>query len=334
MSSSAQAAITVDPAVLEHPSDEDYATSGYDTSTASLTNSIREYAFENGRRYHTYFGADKNPLPTDETEQDRLDVHHEVFLILLDRKLHRAPIGKSPNRILDVGTGTGIWAIDMADKYPSAEVIGVDLSPIQPGWVPPNCRFELDDAELDWTFRPDYFDFIHIRNLSQAVTKWEKVLSEAYRCTIPGGYIELAELGGVAHSDDGSMSPDNGVKVFLSLLDSGLRKMGRVASATGESLRANLEDAGFVDIDIFTCKQPLAPWAHDKKLKQVGAVALLSAPTGFHAYGMAVFTRVLGMDPEEADMVCKRATAAVMNKNNHIYTYFYVVHGQKPTEKE
>jgi methylase of polypeptide subunit release factors len=64
-------------------------------------------------------------------------MHHESFLMLLNGELHAAPI-KNPQRILDVGTGTGIWAIDAADKYPSAEVIGTDISPIQPGWVPPN----------------------------------------------------------------------------------------------------------------------------------------------------------------------------------------------------
>jgi hypothetical protein len=33
--------------------------------------------------------------------------------------------------VLDIGTGTGAWAIDFADEYPKAEVIGTDLSPIQ-----------------------------------------------------------------------------------------------------------------------------------------------------------------------------------------------------------
>jgi hypothetical protein len=51
----------------------------------------------------------------------------------------------------------------MADQYPSATVTGTDLSPIQPEWVPPNCHFEIDDVSLEWTFPPDHFDFIHIR---------------------------------------------------------------------------------------------------------------------------------------------------------------------------
>lgn len=69
--------------------------------------------------------------------------------IVQDNKLYLAPIDKTVKRILDVGTGTGIWAMEIVflllprkremlikqgDEFPSAEVIGTDLSPTQPNW--------------------------------------------------------------------------------------------------------------------------------------------------------------------------------------------------------
>ena len=49
----------------------------------------------------------------------------------MDGKLYFAPV-KAPKKVLDIGTGTGIWAMDFGDEFPEAEVIGTDISPIQP----------------------------------------------------------------------------------------------------------------------------------------------------------------------------------------------------------
>lgn len=54
-------------------------------------------------------------------------------------KLFYAPLDE-PTCVLDVGTGTGLWALDMADAYPPTTVYGTDLSPVQPSFVPPNLR--------------------------------------------------------------------------------------------------------------------------------------------------------------------------------------------------
>jgi ubiquinone/menaquinone biosynthesis C-methylase UbiE len=115
-------------------------------------------------------------------------MHHEILLMLLNHKLFKAPL-KDPQRILDVGTGTGIWALDVADTYPAAEVIGTDLSPVQPSWVAPNCKFEIDDAEQTWTYAADSFDFIHLRNIAQGISAWPKLLQEVFRCVHPSSHL-------------------------------------------------------------------------------------------------------------------------------------------------
>lgn len=74
-----------------------------------------------------------------------MDLEHHIFLMLLDGDLHLSPV-KDPQRILDLGTGTGIWAIDTADKYPSASVVGTDLSPVQPSLYVPYLMNKLTTA--------------------------------------------------------------------------------------------------------------------------------------------------------------------------------------------
>lgn len=66
--------------------------------------------------------------------------------LMLDGKLAFAPIGKAVKRAVDIGTTSGLWAIDFADEYPNCEVIGTVISPVQPTWCPPNLQFEIDNA--------------------------------------------------------------------------------------------------------------------------------------------------------------------------------------------
>ncbi len=50
----------------------------------------------------------------DEPEQAREDMKHAMIVNLCGGALHYSPL-QNPQRILDMGTGTGIWAID--SKY-------------------------------------------------------------------------------------------------------------------------------------------------------------------------------------------------------------------------
>ena len=85
-------------------------------------------------------------MPVDDDELDRLDLNHYKYTMVQNDQLFLAPIGDYPQNILDLGTGTGLWAIECADKYPSASVIGTDIAVIQPEYVPPNLTFQIDDA--------------------------------------------------------------------------------------------------------------------------------------------------------------------------------------------
>jgi hypothetical protein len=109
---------------------------------------VHNYRFENGRRYHIFREGAYN-FPNDETEQDREDLKHAMVLNLCGGRLHFANIGENPQNILDMGTGTGIWAIesesssnigmiDLGDGRSADKNSGRFLS----GRHCPRCRFK------------------------------------------------------------------------------------------------------------------------------------------------------------------------------------------------
>lgn len=103
------------------------------TDFTSLTSSVRDHVYENGRRYHS-LSAGAYVMPNDKSEQDKLDMFHHATNLMLSGELHVVKLPRKLDRVLDLGTGTGIWAIDFADEHPGSAVIAVDLSPIHPNW--------------------------------------------------------------------------------------------------------------------------------------------------------------------------------------------------------
>jgi SAM-dependent methyltransferase len=80
--------------------------------------------------------------------QNRLDLNHKKYFLLLDQKHCLAPIAHDVHNVLDIGCGTGLWCSDFANNFQSAnvsehielsdlsdlqeKVIGIDIAIIQP----------------------------------------------------------------------------------------------------------------------------------------------------------------------------------------------------------
>jgi len=64
---------------------------------------------------------------------------------------------------VDIGTGSGRWVVEVADEYPTARVIGFDLSPIQPSLVPSNAEFIVQDVNEGISLTDASTDLVHSR---------------------------------------------------------------------------------------------------------------------------------------------------------------------------
>ncbi|CAG8662217.1 13414_t:CDS:2, partial [Ambispora leptoticha] len=158
-----------------------------------------------GRRYHNlsdlmYFVAN------DDEEAHRLSGYHEalkdiwggLFNSAVEEKLRQGA------RVIDIGCGTGIWILDMAQQYPNSKFVGIDISPIQPTeGLPPNVKFIQYNVLDGLPYEDSSFDLVHQQFMVLAFTEtqWEeKVIPELIRLTRPDGWIEILEVG-LATSD-------------------------------------------------------------------------------------------------------------------------------------
>ncbi|KAL8414447.1 hypothetical protein RB594_005617 [Gaeumannomyces avenae] len=298
--------------------------------SASLASSILKYRVENGRTYHA-FKAGAYVLPNDEIENERLDLQHAMCVLTIDNQLHTCPAGKhghTIHRALDVGCGTGIWTMDFADEHPETQVIGVDLSPIQPSFVPPNVSFYVDDIEAEWTYN-DPFDFVHLRMMSASIQDWPKLFGQIYQNLTPGGWVELQDPIYPMDSDDGTMSEDLAVHKWSKLMAEAADKLGSRLDS-GLAYRQQLLDAGFTNVVQRVYKWPMNTWPKDPKHKELGAWCLENIMQGLQALSLALFTRALGWKPDELELFLVDVRKDLRNRNIHGYWKIVVTYAQKP----
>ena len=130
-------------------------------------------------------------------------------------------------------------------------MIGTDISANQPSWVPPNARFEIDDASKDWTYQADYFDYIHIRWLNGTIKDWSAVYKEAYRCAKPGAWIEHFDCNGGWEALDGTMPEDSAMGQWGPIW----KKLGGFLGtefdlATSGLMENGIKEAGFTNVTV------------------------------------------------------------------------------------
>ncbi|BAE61942.1 unnamed protein product [Aspergillus oryzae RIB40] len=255
---------------------------------------------ENGRRYHAYReGEYALVCSVTLIPGVWLDGLIHVYSLILDGEIHLAPI-KNPQRVLDIGTGTGIWAVDFADQYQSSEVIGNDLSPIQPRWVPPNCQFEIDDFESEWSYAHP-FDYIYGRELAGSIHDFPRLCKQAFAHLHPGGFFEIQSFTVDIFSDDGSIEKAPYIKQVV-----------------------------FIDVVCKVVKAPSSPWAKDPKQKEIGRFFQAHQVHIVLAHTNVLLSKVLGWSKTDIDILNMHVLRESKNLEVHQYGKLYLIYGRKP----
>ncbi|KAJ1710676.1 putative SAM domain methyltransferase [Aspergillus flavus] len=215
-------------------------------------------------------------------------------------------------------------------QYPEAQVIGTDLSPIQPSWVPPNCVFEIDDFELPWNFTQP-FDFIHARSVEGSVKDFPHLFRQAHQSLVPGGWFEMMEPTVDIFSDDDSVSKAPHLSEWRDMLIEASGKFGKEMGAA-KNYKKWMTEAGFTDVTEEIFKVPFSPWAKDPKLKELGRYQQANMLEALDAYSLALFTRFLGWSVDQIQMLLVGVRQELLDRKLHIYSRYYLVYGRKEIE--
>lgn len=242
-------------------------------------------------------------MPNDEDEQTRLQMLNGVYYEVFGKKLTTVPL-KDPQKILDVGTGTGEWAMAMGDEYPGAEVIGIDIARIQPTAVPLNVFFEIDDAEEEggWTWAQNEFDMVHLRYMCGAFADWKHIYKEAFKHLKPGGWIEVIDFddhkGVLEYFADTS-----DVTKWLAAVVEGCEKSGR--ARTVQHLEPDfLRELGFEDVKCTDFDIPLGTWRDDEEGQKTGKLFLVATVLGIEPLCLRTLIEQMGWDYSEIKRLC------------------------------
>ncbi|KAM5532078.1 hypothetical protein V8D89_014242 [Ganoderma adspersum] len=331
----------------------DYADSSSNGRSASPAPSLYSFSSNDGRlmlrqaygrilnnQNDTYF------LPADNEEHRRLDLQHQIITLALGglypapnlvRKALAPRSGKAP-AILDVGTGSGSWAIDMAMQFPHCSVVGVDLAPPRVDGYVIICLFEGISpivslqgspaelsANLGFSHYRESFDVIHARSISPGIRDFPQLLEEFAQALRPGGVVLLGDgemqlydehQVPLAYAEQGTPGFSWTTRVFFAAYNAMKNRGGSIDSSVMSPTWLRAIDA-FTDVGWHKIFIPIGPWRYADQ-RERALTEMLRDDCLRYISGMAPLLLSEGYLPESVDMMQREAAAELRGLRIHV----------------
>ncbi|KAK1639696.1 hypothetical protein BDP81DRAFT_447333 [Colletotrichum phormii] len=278
-------------------------------SLVTLRSSILDYRRENGRTYQKYY------LPNDEIldaqANNPTQISPTFYGYLHGTEIYAtAPKLRVPGEfwMLELGRASGpliMRTLTLKQSFidEACQVIGVDLSPIQPA------------LSMVGSFK-----------------SWSDTIKQAYDNLEPGGYLEIQDNEFPIFCDDGSMPADPKVLKWTQLVIEATNIVGK-SMTVAPTFKQLLEDAGFEDVQGRQEKWPISPWQqNNSKQRELGNCCRAGTmEEGLEPICMALFTRGFGWTQDEVVAFCAGVREELTQQTVHGYfnAYYDITTGGK-----
>lgn len=165
---------------------------------------------------------------------------------------------ESKSAILDIACGPGEWALEVAQKFPNKQVMGVDISELMISYARymaesrslTNASFQVMDVRQPIIFNDASFDIVNERHITGflTTTMWPVLLRDCFRLLRPGGIMCSTEIENLGITTSPALAHYNHLFVQT------MRKAGQCFTSEGDQMGITavqarlLADAGFQHI--------------------------------------------------------------------------------------
>ncbi|KAI1749678.1 S-adenosyl-L-methionine-dependent methyltransferase [Xylaria castorea] len=286
-------------------------------------------------RYYGTFKQGRYLLPCDDVECDRLDIMHKLFLVARQFEdfggLYTYQLPDRP-KVLDLGCGTGIWAIDVADRNGGrGHIEGWDLNLTQPEAIPPNVSFKRRDIEDPWVeVEPSSFDLIHMRMLNGSIENWPRLYRQVFKHLKPGtGLLEHVEIDWRPQSEgDPRLLADSKLMEWSQKVHQGFARAGKKLEMDPHT-KEILEDIGF---SVEHIKIPIAfnPWPESEHRKEIARWFNLGLNQGLEALTFDSVIHYLGYPEQEVRELLDRVKEDMCRREWRTYCTLHIYVARRP----
>lgn len=182
--------------------------------------------------------------------------------------------------------------------------------------MPPNCSFQIDDAEDPWTFTKP-FDFIHGRALLSCFRDPAAVIKSMYDNLAPGGYLELQDPLFPMNWIESPPPEDSALYRWNKLVLEGPMKIGRDFTCPHNYPRW-MREVGFEDIVERIFYWPVSPWAKGEYFKTIAAYLQADLLNGLEGMSLKSIG-LLGWSPDKIREFLVDVRKDILDTSKHAY---------------